>query len=149
LLTATPRIESLPDPTIATVPKYFDQLRNRQVVVFKPKSKEKEPDSPDVELILSKKMVYDVIVEKLGGKLNADPLKIRLSTNAALTNKQYIKRSPTLTLQEMLHTGFYNPLPTPCILFYEVLEIPLSELEFKRYLKISHIDHQGKEQVVN
>ncbi|KAJ3409581.1 hypothetical protein HDV05_004398 [Chytridiales sp. JEL 0842] len=139
-------IEKLPDPTIATVPKYFDQLRNRQVVVFKPKQKERETASPDVEIILSKKMVYDIVVEKLGARLNADPLNIRLSTQGSITSKQFIKRSPTLTLQEMLQTGFYNPLSTPSVLFYEVLDIPLSELEIKRFLKVSFVDAQGKEQ---
>jgi hypothetical protein len=55
------RIENLGDPNYATIPQYFEHLRNRQTVVFKLKQKERETLKPDVELALSKKMTYDKV----------------------------------------------------------------------------------------
>ncbi|KAJ3210298.1 hypothetical protein HDU67_005417 [Dinochytrium kinnereticum] len=138
-------INELPDPAVASVPQYFENLQNRQVVVFKPKPKERDTARPDVELVLSKKMVYDTVVQKLGERLGSDPEKIRLSTNSVANAKQVIKRSPTLTLQEMLQTGYYSPMMAPAVLYYEELEINLSELEFKRFLKVSFVDKSLKE----
>ncbi|KAJ3333525.1 hypothetical protein HDU76_007055 [Blyttiomyces sp. JEL0837] len=142
-------IEKLPDPEVATVQKYFDLLRNRQVVVFKPKLRDSEPitlrESCDIQLTLSKKMPYDLVIAKLADRLNADPNKIRLSTNATIASRQIIKKTPTLTLQDMLQAGFYNPLSTPSVLYYEVLEVNIAELEIKRYLRITFVDAQMQE----
>ncbi|KAJ3218779.1 hypothetical protein HDU67_004027 [Dinochytrium kinnereticum] len=136
---------NLPDPTVATAPQYFENLQNRQVVLFKAKSKERDTAQPDVELVLSKKMVYDMVVRKLGERLGSDPEKIRLSTQSVAVARQIIKRSPTLTLQEMLQTGYYSPMMAPSVLYYEELEINVSELEFKRFLKVSFVDKHFKE----
>ncbi|KAI8854157.1 cysteine proteinase [Chytridium lagenaria] len=114
-------------------------------VVFKPKPKESDVKRPDVELVLSKKMVYETVVQKLGERLGSDWRKIRLSTNSVASSKQMIKPSPTLTLQEMLQTGYYSPMLAPSVLFYEELEVNVSELEFKRFLKVAFIDHNFKE----
>ncbi|KAJ3105715.1 hypothetical protein HDU97_007692 [Phlyctochytrium planicorne] len=139
-------VADLPDPTVAYVPNYFENLQNRLVVLFKPKPRQdKETNRPDVELVLSKKMVYDTAVQKLGERLNSDPLKIRLSTSLSTTMKQVIKRTPTLTLHEMLNTGYYSNVNAPNVLFYEELEVNVSELEIKRFLKVSFIDRAFKE----
>ncbi|KAJ3098511.1 hypothetical protein HDU97_003967 [Phlyctochytrium planicorne] len=139
-------VNDLPDPALALVPQYFENLQNRLVVLFKSKPKQdKDTVRPDVELVLSKKMVYDVVVQKLGERLNSDPLKIRLSTNSSNSSKQIIKRTPTLTLHEMLNTGYYTPMLTPSVLFYEELEVNVSELEIKRFLKVSFVDKSFKE----
>ncbi|KAJ3194436.1 hypothetical protein HK101_002705 [Irineochytrium annulatum] len=136
----------LPDQTVASVPQYFEQLQNKQTVQFKPKNgKDLNPPRPDVELILSKKMTYDTVVQKLAERLKSDPLKIRFSNQSGTVSKQVIKRSPTLTLQEMVQTGYYNPMMTPCVVFYEELEINVSELEIKRYLKVTFLDKAYKE----
>ncbi|KAJ3117728.1 hypothetical protein HDU96_005858 [Phlyctochytrium bullatum] len=138
-------VQELPDPSVAEIPQYFENLQNRQVVLFKPKQKDRETNRPEVELVLSKKMLYDVVVQKLGERLGSDPNKIRLSPNTAASAKQAIKRAPTLTLQEMLQTGYYTPMMAPTVLFYEELEVNLSELDFKRFLKVSFIDAHFKE----
>ncbi|KAI9357685.1 ubiquitin carboxyl-terminal hydrolase 5 [Zopfochytrium polystomum] len=138
-------IEELKDPSLAGIPGYFDNLRNRQVVVFKHRPKEREQARPDVDLTLSKKMTYDVVLNRLGEALGWDPLKLRLSLGP--NSKQYIKRSPTLTLQEMLHQAYYVANPNaPSTLYFELLDIQLSELENKRFLKFSFADRYMREQ---
>ncbi|KAI9347173.1 putative ubiquitin-specific processing protease 21 [Zopfochytrium polystomum] len=137
---------ALVDPDGATVQKYFDTQRNRQSVLFKPKQFERTlTESPEIELSLSKKMTYDQVVTKLGEKLGCDPMKLRLSTTSATSTKQAIKRTPILTLQEMLQIGFFNPIVSPAILYYEQLEVSILELDTKSYFRIILVDKNFKE----
>ncbi|KAJ3299287.1 hypothetical protein HDU76_006355 [Blyttiomyces sp. JEL0837] len=102
------------------------------------KRKVRETARPDVELVLSKKMVYDEVVEKLGETLSWDPAKIRLSTNSSIASKQSIKRSEKLTLSEMMQVGYYSSLATPGVLYFELLET-------KRVLKLYFADRHLRE----
>ena len=82
---------------------------------------------------------------RLGQELSWDPLNIRLSSNASIHSKQSIKRSSSITLQEMLQYSYYNsPLS---VLYYELLDIPLSELDTKRFLKVFYLDRNYKDLV--
>ncbi|ORY41889.1 cysteine proteinase [Rhizoclosmatium globosum] len=139
-------LAQLPDPRTATITHYFEDYRNRMTVIFKHKNKEKETPLPDLELVLSKRMNYDAVVAKLGPKVNWDSAKIQLFSQQGSIAKLAIKRSSTLTLQEMTNVGYYVPPgSTPTTLHYELLDIPLSELETKRFVKIVFIDRQQHE----
>ncbi|KAJ3051463.1 hypothetical protein HK097_007526 [Rhizophlyctis rosea] len=138
---------TLPDATLADVPSYFDNIINRVSVLFKARNKAsvKEAEAVDVELDLNKKMNYDQVVKKLADKLKADPAKIRLTPFSQQGKGKDFKRSPTVTVSEMLGIGsMYGTAPSYVIL-YEVLDIEVSELETKRYLKITYVDKAVKE----
>ncbi|KAJ3080058.1 hypothetical protein HK102_003345, partial [Quaeritorhiza haematococci] len=142
-------IEELPEPSLATIPQYFESILNRVTVTFKhkvPKDREKETQpqpQPDFDLVLSKKMGYDAVAQKLAEKIGADPNKLRFSSGAPNSAKTIIKRSDKVTLQEMLPSFYTTHSNT---LWYEILEVPLTELEVKRYMKVSFLDRHLKEQ---
>ncbi|KAI9350734.1 cysteine proteinase [Obelidium mucronatum] len=139
-------IAELVDPRASSVVYYFEDFRNRLPVTFRHKNKDKEAQLPDVDLILSKKMAYDAIVAKLGPAVNWDSAKIQLWTQQGSIAKQPIKRSATITLQEMANPGYYIPAQAaPTILHFELLDIPVTELDTKRYIKLSFVDRQRHE----
>ncbi|KAJ3378421.1 hypothetical protein HDU84_007571 [Entophlyctis sp. JEL0112] len=139
-------LKALTDPRSSSVVNYFEDYRNRLPVVFKQKTKEKETALPDLELVLSKKMIYDTVVSKLGAAVKWDPEKIQLSSPQGTFAKTVIKRSATLTLQEMTNPGYYAPANgQPTLLFFELLDIPLSELEIKRYVSVTYVDRSQHE----
>lgn len=41
--------------------QFYDFLQNRVMVVFKPKNEDPQKNQPELDLILSKKMNYDVV----------------------------------------------------------------------------------------
>ncbi|KAJ3261949.1 hypothetical protein HDU77_000537 [Chytriomyces hyalinus] len=132
-------IETLEDKRTSNVVFYFEDYRNRLPVVFKHKNREKEVAMPDLELVLSKKMTYDSVVAKLGSAIKWDANKIQLFSQSG-TTKQAIKRSPTITLQEMTNPGYYVSNAGVTTLYFELLNIDLSVLETKRYLKVMYVD---------
>ena len=54
------RIDSLPEPYLATAPGYYDAMLNRIIVNFKPKFLESRHKG-DFQLVLCKKMTYDTV----------------------------------------------------------------------------------------
>jgi len=55
-------MDKLEDPTVATVPGYFERLANRVIVPFR--NKIRDPSAAhqeDLKLVLSKKMTYDQV----------------------------------------------------------------------------------------
>lgn len=128
-------IESLVDPSLASVAQYFDYIRHRLVVTFKHRvSREKETPMKDIELVLSKRMTYDKVLQKLGSIIPWNPLKIRLSSS--VEGKHHLRRGPTYTLQEMLQQAFFTSNNPASVLYFELLDIELAELETKKFLKI-------------
>jgi ubiquitin carboxyl-terminal hydrolase 7 len=88
-------------------------------------------------LTLSRSMLYDVVATKVGEKLNASPQNIRFTApGVSGTPKTVIRHLPNSTLMEMIQPSMYNGVNIPT-LFYEVLDIPLSELETKKQVKIT------------
>lgn len=82
-------------------------------------------------------MLYDVVATKVGEKLNASPQNIRFTApGVSGTPKTVIRHLPNSTLMEMIQPSMYNGVNVPT-LFYEVLDIPLSELETKKQVKIT------------
>jgi ubiquitin carboxyl-terminal hydrolase 7 len=88
-------------------------------------------------LTLSRSMLYDVVAAKVGEKLNAAPQNIRFTApGVSGTPKTVIRHLPSSTLLEMIQSAVYNGVNVPT-LFYEVLDIPLSELETKKQVKVT------------
>jgi ubiquitin carboxyl-terminal hydrolase 7 len=47
----------------ASVPQFYDFLQNRVLVSFRPKFEEPSATNPEFELMLSKKMTYELVSE--------------------------------------------------------------------------------------
>ncbi|KAJ8551602.1 hypothetical protein K7X08_021617 [Anisodus acutangulus] len=116
------------------VPSFLEYVHNRQVVRFRSLDKPKEED---FSLELSKQNNYDEVVESLARNLGLDdPSKIRLTSHNCYSQQpkpQPIKYRGVDCLTEML--VHYNQ--TSDVLYYEVLDIPLPELECLKTLKVA------------
>ncbi|KAL6654058.1 hypothetical protein ACP70R_007523 [Stipagrostis hirtigluma subsp. patula] len=126
------------------VPSFLEYVHNRQVVNFRSLEK---PKDDDFSLELSKLHTYDDVVERVARQLGVnDPAKIRLTAHNCYTQQpkpQPIKyRGPEHLLEMLIH---YNQ--TSEILYYEVLDIPLPELQFLKALKVA-FHHATKNEVV-
>ncbi|CAN1258522.1 Ubiquitin C-terminal hydrolase 12 [Linum perenne] len=126
------------------VPSFLEYVHNRQVVRFRSLEKPKEDE---FSLELSKLHTYDDVVERVAGHLSLDdPSKIRLTSHNCYSQQpkpQPIKYRGLDHLSDML--VHYNQ--TSDILYYEVLDIPLPELQGLKTLKVA-FHHASKEEVV-
>ncbi|MCD9642665.1 ubiquitin carboxyl-terminal hydrolase 13, partial [Datura stramonium] len=126
------------------VPSFLEYVHNRQVVHFRSLEKSKEDDFC---LELSKINTYDEVVERVAQQLGLDdPSKIRLTPHNCYSQQpkpQPIKYRGVDTLADML--VHYNQ--TSDILYYEVLDIPLPELQGLKTLKVA-FHHATKDEVV-
>ncbi|CAH1438219.1 unnamed protein product [Lactuca virosa] len=126
------------------VPSFLEYVHNRQVVRFRSLEK---PKDDEFSLELSKLNNYDDVVERLAGHLNLDdPSKIRLTSHNCYSQQpkpQPIKYRGVEHLSDML--AHYNQ--TSDILYYEVLDIPLPELQGLKTLKVA-FHHATKDEVV-
>ncbi|XP_052184999.1 ubiquitin C-terminal hydrolase 13-like isoform X3 [Diospyros lotus] len=125
------------------VPSFLEYVRNRQVVHFRALEKPKEDDFC---LELSKLHTYDDVVERVARQLGLDdPSKIRLTSHNCYSQQpkpQPIKYRGVDHLSDML--VHYNQ--TSDILYYEVLDIPLPELQGLKTLKVT-FHHATKDEV--
>ncbi|ONM32289.1 Ubiquitin carboxyl-terminal hydrolase 13 [Zea mays] len=126
------------------VPSFLEYVHNRQVVHFRSLDK---PKDDDFSLELSKLHTYDDVVERVAHKLGLDdPSKIRLTSHNCYSQQpkpQPIRYRGVEHLLDML--VHYNQ--TSDILYYEVLDIPLPELQCLKTLKVA-FHHATKDEVV-
>ncbi|KAK3004826.1 hypothetical protein RJ639_019490, partial [Escallonia herrerae] len=126
------------------VPSFLEYVHNRQVVRFRSLEKPKEDE---FSLELSKLHNYDDVVERVARHLGLDdPSKIRLTSHNCYSQQpkpQPIKYRGVEHLSDML--VHYNQ--TSDILYYEVLDIPLPELQGLKTLKVA-FHHATKDEVI-
>ncbi|KAL1915750.1 uncharacterized protein VTP21DRAFT_6509 [Calcarisporiella thermophila] len=125
--------------------KHYEFLATRLVVQFKPKIPSKE--LPEFELTLSNRSNYDDVAKAVALRLGvADPMKIRFTTASQPLHlpKTVVRRTPYVLLAEMLGQTIGGPRNS--LLFYEVLDISILELENKRYLTVSWMGSNLKEE---
>ncbi|MFS7989857.1 putative ubiquitinyl hydrolase 1 [Helianthus anomalus] len=125
------------------VPSFFIYVKNRQIVHFRSLDRPKEDD---FFLELSKSHTYDDVVERVAYKLGLDdPSKIRLTPHNCYSQQpkpHHIKYRGADLLDMLVH---HNQISD--ILYYEVLDIPLPELQGLKTLKIVFL-HASKEEPV-
>ncbi|KAJ8446165.1 hypothetical protein Cgig2_015936 [Carnegiea gigantea] len=125
------------------VPSFLEYVHNRQVVHFRSLERPKEDDFC---LELSRLHTYDDVVERVARQLGLDdPSKIRLTSHNCYSQQpkpQPIKYRGVDHLSDML--VHYNQ--TSDILYYEVLDIPLPELQGLKTLKVA-FHHATKDEV--
>jgi len=128
--------------------QFYDFLQNRVLILFKPKFDEIDTEHPDFELMLSKKMNYDIMSTKVGDYLKHDPIKLRFTTTQ--TNgqpKHVIKRSLNQSISEIMTPTYVTPSST--VILYELLDVSIVELETKRSLKIVWTGIHNKEEATH
>lgn len=86
-------------------------------------------------------MSYDQFSSKVGERLKADPTHIRFSAVNAITGKPKtpVRRHPNQTLYQILnpqHGTYNNSNQRSDALYYEVMDMSLSELDTKKSLKV-------------
>ncbi|KAL8923049.1 MAG: hypothetical protein Q9172_003295 [Xanthocarpia lactea] len=120
--------------------EFYDYLLNRIVIRFIPKVATEHEEST-FSLALSRKMSYDQYSAKVGEHLKVDPTHLRFSTVLSNTGKakQPVRRNQGLTLSQTLMPAigtYANSNQRPDALFYEVLDMSISELETKRNIRV-------------
>jgi ubiquitin carboxyl-terminal hydrolase 7 len=123
------------------IPDYLNYIKNRQVVRFT--KIDKLEDVIDIEL--SKLNTYNEVTEALAAKIDLDdPARVRLTAHNCYTNAprpQSMKYQGVEKLSDML--VHYNQVTDT--LYYEILDIPLFELERLKSLKIAFHDEKAEE----
>ncbi|KAL4560640.1 hypothetical protein LXL04_032793 [Taraxacum kok-saghyz] len=128
------------------VPSFLEYVKNRQIVHFRSLDRPKEDD---FSLELSKLHTYDDVVERVAQKLGLDdPSKIRLTPHNCYSQQPKphpIKYRVADHLLDML--VHYNQISD--ILYYEVLDIPLPELQCLKTLKVVFHPAKKEEPVIH
>ncbi|KAL8214408.1 hypothetical protein R6Q57_003857 [Mikania cordata] len=132
--------------TYPNVPSFFEYVKNRQIVHFRSLDR---PKDDDFCLELSKLYTYDDIVENVAHKLGLDdPSKIRLTTHNCYSQQPKphpLKYRVADHLLDML--VHHNQMSD--ILYYEVLDIPLPQLQGLKTLKIVYLRTPKEEPVIH
>ncbi|XP_024017495.1 ubiquitin carboxyl-terminal hydrolase 12 isoform X2 [Morus notabilis] len=119
------------------VPSFLEYVHNRQVVRFHHLEK---PEEDEFRLELSKLDTYDDVVEGVAQHLGLDdPSKIRLTSHNC--DSQQPKPEPI----EFRGVEHLSDMLTSDILYYEILDIPLPELQGLKSLKV-YFHHATKDE---
>ncbi|ORY78391.1 putative ubiquitin carboxyl-terminal hydrolase 5 [Leucosporidium creatinivorum] len=140
-----PERHDLDKQSMFTTPvQFYDFFLNRVVVSFRPKFDDPEP-KPEFELSLSKKNSYDQMATKVGEMLKHDPLKLRFTQSNGQNGspKSIIRRQGALTVAELIQPGYMAS--TANLLYYELLDVSIIELETKKSLRITWVGANNKE----
>ncbi|GBB89576.1 hypothetical protein RclHR1_01630014 [Rhizophagus clarus] len=124
------------------IPDFYKSLIT---VSFKPKFKNKEPRLK-FNLVFGKKCMFNMVAEAVATNLNSDPPKLRLTSafSASGVPKSIVKKTTTGTLSEMLRTPYLKS--SAHVLFYEILDINVVELETKKFFKVYWLGNMVKEE---
>lgn len=136
-------------------PSFYDFLMNRLFVNFSPKTTAnlqlRSEDDAMFNLALSKKDTYDALAHKVADYLSSksaapvEPSHIRFTTTNIQSGKPraVVKRQQSSTVNHILmgNNGYgsygYAPSQAPDHLFYEVLEMSLTDLEQRKNVRIT------------
>lgn len=122
---------------------FYDFLVHRRIVRFVPHpTRGVDPEKYEAcNIVLNSKSTYDQVAAKVGETLGVDPTHIRFWTVHATTGnpKAAVKRNPTQNLHNILQPPYstYNGSQRADALYFEVLDISLSELDTKKALKVT------------
>ncbi|CAG8776855.1 15422_t:CDS:10, partial [Racocetra persica] len=118
------------------IPTFYKSLSTRIIVQFWPKFKD-EKQKPKFKLALDKDYAYDVVASHVAAYLNIDPLKLRFTSADVTfgTPRTIIKRRNYLKLRSMLPVR-YRSLPTANLIYYEILDFSIVELENMMHFKV-------------
>ncbi|KAE8245144.1 hypothetical protein A4X13_0g6070 [Tilletia indica] len=127
---------------------FYDFLQNQIKVLFKPRHDDVEPRT-EFEVLLSKKMTYDMMAAKAGERLKHDPFKLRFTTanGPGGTPKTVLKRTANQTVSDIVSPSYVQGQAS--LLYYELLDVSIIELETKRTLKVFWTGAHNKEEAAH
>lgn len=124
--------------------EYYDFLQFKRTVKFQAHPNRADPEKyQHLELVLSAKISYDQLAEKVGSELGVDPTHLRFYTvhQSTAQPRAAVKRlSTNQTLQQILNPSGYaqmNQTQRNDALYFEVLDMSLAELDTKKNVKIT------------
>ncbi|KAI5479269.1 hypothetical protein MNV49_003787, partial [Pseudohyphozyma bogoriensis] len=128
--------------------QFYDFFLNRVNVTFRPKERDEHDANvkPDFELVLSKKNTYEQMATKVAEHLGWDPLKLRFTQSNGQNGapKSIVRRQSNHTVAELIQPGYMAT--TNNLLYYEMLEVSIIELETKKSLRIAWVGLFNKEE---
>jgi len=106
--------EELKDLELPNVGAYYESVLNSVSVHFRDRNAPKDTSKQFI-LLLSKKMNYEAVNEKVAKHLEVDPLLLRFVSHNQYTEgpKVEFKREPEKPLEEMLQPNTYQPSKSP------------------------------------
>ncbi|KAJ9151597.1 Ubiquitin carboxyl-terminal hydrolase [Coniochaeta hoffmannii] len=125
--------------------EYYDFLQNKRAVRFHPHPTRCDPnDYQPFDMELNGKISYDKMAERVGERLGVEPTHLRFYTVNSTTGnpRAAVKRGPNQTLLGILQPGGYGQLnmnQRTDALYFEVLDISLSELDTKKNIKLTYL----------
>ncbi len=140
-------LQDLDKQSMFTTPiQFYDFFLNRVIVSFRPKYDDGQ-GGQDFEVTLSKKNTYDQMATKCGEMLKYDPLKLRFTQSNGQNGspKTIIRRQSNLTVAELISPGYMSGTHNN-LLYYELLDVSIIELETKKSLKVTWIGPTNKEE---
>ncbi|KAL0485464.1 ubiquitin carboxyl-terminal hydrolase [Acrasis kona] len=130
------KISNPQDYKYPTVKDYFDYLSQRATIKLYEFNDPKGDSIQCIELELLKNQKYQQIVEQIATVLNVDWKLLRLTGHGTTENQPRevaFKSTETKSLKDLLSTP-YGQIST--ILYYQVLDVPLVEIENKKELVV-------------
>ena len=129
---------------------FYDFLLHKRIVRFHPHPRNGNPDiraaypeaSETFNLELSSKHSYDQLASRVGDRLGVNPTHLRFWT-ANVSNggvKAAVKRNQGQSLHTILnppYSTFSSASPRQDALYFEILEMSLSELDTKKVVKVT------------
>jgi ubiquitin carboxyl-terminal hydrolase 7 len=133
--------------------EFYDNLLHKIRVKFAPRYDE----GKELELDLSKRMTYNVLAQRVAEALgpDVDPTHLRFSPVNASNGrpKVPVRHTTTHNLGAILTPGYNNYGATinqrPDALYYEILEVSMSELETRKNLKVTWLTEGVAKEVSN
>jgi len=116
--------------------KYYEFLYNKITLKFVPRYTD-QMIREEFSCVLAKNMKYEQVAIKVAEHLRVQPTHLRFTPSTAdgRPRNQSIKRSgPLSTITQLTTSG---GMPLPPIVFYEVLEMSLVDMESRREVTIT------------
>ncbi|KAI8455154.1 ubiquitin thiolesterase [Phakopsora pachyrhizi] len=114
---------------------FYDFFTNRLLVQFKPRYDDMSI-TIEFDLLLSKKLTYDLMAARVGEKLQYDPMKLRFTNSHQGNPKSVIRRAAAQGCVADMIQSSYSNAPSN-LLFYELLEMSIVEIETKRNVRVT------------
>ncbi|KEI40875.1 uncharacterized protein L969DRAFT_86115 [Mixia osmundae IAM 14324] len=127
--------------------QFYDYFQHRVLLHFRPRlDSVAEAKAPEFDLVLSKTASYEAMTQQVGAHLNHDPAKLRFtSANQQGLPKAIIRRQQHATVADFVLPNMQQNAGQN-LLFYELLDISLVELETKKNIKITWMGAHNKEE---
>lgn len=137
--------------------EYYDFLVFKQDITLLPHPTKCDPEKyPRFELTISRRITYEQLSEKVGARLDVPPTYLRFFAvhNQSGMPKAPLKRNGTQQLLTILNpSNTYSSMQANArndAFYFEVLDIPLAELDNKKAIRVSWISEGvTKEEVVD